>query len=239
MVGVSDLGVSAAAAKVDAVLTDIFAGAATVAGQVEDLLAAHGSELTTGELASIRPTLLEHLAHGRPALAGTGVIAAPGVLADQPRWLEWWRTLPGSNQPTQLSVDLDPHNVTGYEYTAAEWFDTPRRTGQRVVVGPYVDYAGTDEYLLTFAVPIRSGETFAGVAAADVRAAEFAETMLPLLENVGRNVALVNVFGRVIASTSPGALLGSLAPAGRPAEVVPDRQCWNGYAGLPWSLVRL
>lgn len=224
-----------AIARVDAVVRDVFAGVAVLCGLVEELYAraeSQGRLPTTGDLAAIRPTLLDHLARGDPPLAGTGVIAAPNALADQPRWLEWWRTPVGGSGPCPLTVDLDPQSIGGYEYTSAEWFSAPLRSGEPVVVGPYVDYAGTDEYILTFASPIKSGDRFLGVAAADIRAGDFERAMFPILDAVGPGSALVNGFGRVIASNTPDVILGSLLPADRGHRST-TLDC------APWTLVTI
>ncbi|MBN6041041.1 cache domain-containing protein [Amycolatopsis sp. 195334CR] len=234
-----DLDDRVATARVEALLNEVFAGIGALAAQVVALYERAGAEgraPSTTDLAALRPAILAHLRGPGPALAGTGVIMAPELLADEPRWLEWLRLPLGSSEPCPLSVDLDPHSVAGYEYTSTEWFSAPRRTGRRVVVGPYVDYAGTDEYILTFAEPIRSGERFLGVAAADIRATDFEQSMLPVLDATAPRSALVNGFGRVIASNSPDTLLGLLAPEARQECALPRGDAWADCDGLPWSL---
>lgn len=113
-----------------------------------------------------------------------------------------------------------------------------RRTGGRIVVGPYVDYAGTDEYILTFACPVTSAHGFFGVAAADIRASDFEQSMLPLLDAAGPRTLLVNDSGRVIASNTAAAIVGSLVPArDRRGSQVPPGSGSERCQGLPWSLV--
>ncbi|MPZ79172.1 MAG: hypothetical protein GEV28_01735 [Actinophytocola sp.] len=229
-----------AAATVEAVLRDTFTGIDTLRSLAVDVhrrAVAEGRAPTTTDLETIRPTVLEHLsAHDR--LAGTGVIAAPGTLADQPRWLEWWRRSQSDGVPRPLAVDLDPGNVGSYEYPLAPWFDVPYRTGRRVVVGPYVDYAGTDEYILTFAAPITSDAGFFGVAAADIRANDFERAMLPMLNTEGPATLLVNSTGRVIASNTPATIVGSMVRPGHGDRRELPGDDWSDCAGLPWFLVR-
>jgi hypothetical protein len=235
-----------AAIGVEAVLAEVFAGIAELgelAAALPRTASAEDRSPTTEDLATLRPAVLRRLDESEGLLAGTGVIAAPGVLADRPRWLEWWRRPCGAGRPCPLQVDLDPGSVAAYEYPAAEWFDVPRRTGRRVVAGPYVDYAGTDEYILTFAVPVHGDRGFFGVAAADIRASDFERTVLPLLESEGGATLLVNAYGRVIASNTPEAISGSLLPAegagaGKPLCRLPLAPRWADCVGLPWSLVR-
>ncbi|MFG3253548.1 cache domain-containing protein [Streptomyces sp. NPDC048172] len=234
---------AAARAAFEGVLREVFDGVAVLAGLAGALhraAAAEGRSPASGELAAIRPTVLARLTAPGGVLAGTGVIAAPDVLADRSRWLEWWR-LPHdrTGEPYPLSVDLDPYSVGGYEYPAAEWFEIPHRTGRRAVVGPYVDYAGTDEYILTFSAPVLGEAGFFGVAAADVRATDLERAALPLLHATGPGTLLVNLSGRVLASNTPAVVAGSLAPSGhRAGEALPSGEEWHECAGLPWSLVR-
>src|SRR3954469_6754367 len=67
-------------------------------------------------LAALRPLLCSRLTAGPlPALiAGIGFIAAPGLLADAPWYLEWWQENP-SGQPKQLLRDLDPASSAFYD----------------------------------------------------------------------------------------------------------------------------
>jgi hypothetical protein len=231
-----------AADKVETLLRDTFDGIEilrSLAIDVQRHALAQGRSPTTEDLSTIRPTIRAHLS-SHPRLAGTGVIAAPGVLADQPRWLEWWRRPPASTgDPLPLTVDLDTGNVGSYDYPLAPWFDVPNRTGRRVVVGPYVDYAGTDEYILTFAAPIASEAGFFGVAAADIRANDLERAMLPTLNSEGPATVLVNASGRVLASNTPTTIVGSMIhPGPGPHQRLPPGKEWADCAGLPWLLVR-
>lgn len=229
-----------AATRVETLLRDTFDGIDTLrrmAIEVHRQAVADGRAPTTADLSTIRPTVLAHLSsHAR--LAGTGVIVAPGVLADQPRWLEWWRRPTAAGDPLPLTVDLDTGNIGSYDYPLAPWFDVPCRTGQRVVVGPYVDYAGTDEYILTFAAPITSDAGFFGVAAADIRTNDFERAMLPTLNSEGPATVLVNATGRVLASNTPATIVGSMIPAGGTHQKLPPGEDWADCVGLPWFLVQ-
>ncbi|MFG2004451.1 cache domain-containing protein [Spirillospora sp. NPDC048911] len=228
-------------APVEALVRETFDGLDTLRSLIVDVhrrAVTEGRAPTTSDLASIRPTVLEHLA-SRRLCAGTGVIAAPGTLADQPRWLEWWRRPTTAGDLCPLAVDLDPDSIGSYEYPLAPWFDVPYRTGRRAVVGPYVDYAGTDEYILTFSAPITCDEGFFGVAAADIRATDFERLMLPLLNTEGPATLLINSTGRVLASNTPATIVGSIIrPDGRPRRELPHGPHWADYVGLPWFLVR-
>lgn len=243
MADAQDLDRTTVSARVCTVLDEVFAGIHVLTGLAAAVHAralADSRKPTTTELASIRSTVLEHLTQQEPPIAGTGVIAAPDTLADEPRWLEWWRTPYTSAEPERLTVDLEPGSISSYEYTSAPWFDVPRATGHRVVVGPYVDYSGTDEYILTFAEPVHVDDRFVGVAATDVRTTDLEQALLPALSAAGPRTLLLNAHGRVIASNTPDVIVGSLAPRDRGgADVALSGTAGEGCAGLPWSLVRL
>ena len=231
-----------AVTRVDGLLREVFSDIDVLRAQVVALCErarSEGRRPATTDLAEIRPAVLEHLSKAGGRLNGTGVITAPDMLADQPRWLAWWRKPGNSTEPRPLSVDLDPRHVGGYDYPVAEWFAVPQRTGHRVIVGPYVDYAGTDEYILTFATPIHACEEFFGVAAADIRATDFEREMLPILDSTGATTLLLNASGRVIASNTPATIIGSLVPAHwQERRELPVGPQWSDCGGLPWSLMQ-
>lgn len=135
-------------------------------------------------------------------ISGAGVIVAPGVLTNAPFWMEWWWAVP-DRDPETLRVNLEPAAPDFFDYTTADWYVTPERTGKRHIAGPYVDYVCSNEYAMTFAQPVRAGGKFVGVAALDVTVAGFEALALPALESLGEPATLVNGAGRVITSTSP------------------------------------
>ncbi|MFI6290575.1 cache domain-containing protein [Nonomuraea sp. NPDC050790] len=188
-------------------------------------VACYRPELSTADLVAIRPQIFGCLRRSPDVLAGAGLILAPGVLADRPRWLEWWQ----APDPTFLDVDLNPDSLDFYDYTAAEWFAVPERTRRRHVVGPYVDYGGTDTYMLTLTTPVEVERRFLGVVGADVRAARFEELLLGVLSACSAEVALVNAEGRVVAANSPRRPSGSLL-AMTGGDPLPS---------LPWRLMSL
>ncbi|MFS4095757.1 cache domain-containing protein [Streptomyces sp. AF1A] len=171
-------------------------------------VAAEGRRPASADLAALRPGL--HLRLVREELvSGVGFVAAPGLLADVPAWLEWWQSgADGDVRP--LLLDLDPGHSAYSDYTHWDWFALPRDTGRRAVAGPYVDYLCSDEYSLTLSEPVRIQGRFAGVAAADVYLRHFEAAVLPLLRSLPRPAHLVNARGRVAASADPAHLAGSL-----------------------------
>jgi hypothetical protein len=128
--------------------------------------------------------------------------------------------------------DLRPTSVGYYDYTTAEWFDVPRRTGRRHVVGPHVDVHGTGRYLLTFTEPVIVDGEFVAVAGADVPVRRFESYLLRALGRLPSSFLLLNDEARVVLSTAPQWLVGTLLPpdvlSAQPVTEVP---------GVPWRLL--
>ncbi|HEU0238768.1 MAG TPA: cache domain-containing protein [Micromonosporaceae bacterium] len=165
------------------------------------------------DLDALRYLIFDSLERHRGLVAGTGVITAPDLLIDAPRWLEWWWTK-ASGTPEELRVNLDPGAPDFFDYATTDWYAGPERSGRRHVAGPYVDYACTNDYAVTLSVPIRDDEAMIGVAAADVLVSSLEGRVLPVLAGLARPVALANAAGRVIASNSARCAPGYRLPAG-------------------------
>ncbi len=160
---------------------------------------------------------------------GLGLVVAPR--RELPLRLEWWQVDPDGGRLRTLEPDLKPASLGYYDYTATEWFDVPRRTGRRHVVGPYVDVHGTGRYLLTLTEPVMIDGQFAGVVGADVPVRRFETHLLEVLGRVPDPFILVNDEERVVLSTAPRWLVGELVPAaGVPSGHVGE------IAGTPWRL---
>jgi hypothetical protein len=189
----------------DGVLRSVERLSAHVVGLVRDA-AARGAQPAHEELAPLRLEILGVLGEHAPLVTGSGFVAAPGLLADAPLWLEWWQTGDGPD-PERLVVDLDSASRGFYDYTGRPWFTVPRDTHGPNVHGPYVDYHGTDQYILTMSTPVLDGEGFLGITGADLYLRRVEKTVLPLLP---AGAILLNSQGRVIISRSARHVTGSL-----------------------------
>jgi hypothetical protein len=218
-----------------------------------ELLARHRSarlarrRLRRGELAEMRPLLHAHLARHASLIAGTGVICAPGLLADAERWLEWWCSA-GSGPPRQLRVSLDPRDPEFYDYEEAEWYAAPLVTRARSVAGPFVDHSGTDQHIVTLTLPVHDEESWIGVAGADVCVGQLEPLVLRSLRRLDREAVLVNAEGRVIATNTARHLAGDLLPRRErrwldevPGEWAarPDGALLARDPRTPWALLEL
>lgn len=172
------------------------------------------------DLIDLRGAIADVIA--RPGLVnGAGVIVAPGLLADAPYWMEWWWATP--KEPEALRLNLEPSAPDFFDYTTAEWYAIPKRTGAKHIAGPYVDYACRNDYALTLARPVRAAGRFVGVAALDITASCLEHWIFPMLTSLAGRTTLVNAAGRVIVSTSaavwPGQRVSTAAgePLGEPS----------------------
>ena len=216
----------------------ISAAVAAVVEQVFDTVGElHGAALRSLRAGDPTGQALEEQVRdllGRSArlAVGLGLVVFAGAAARSPVRLLWWQLDPECGQLRALEPDLDPGSVGYYDCTATEWFDVPRRTGRRHVMGPYVDVHGTGRYLLTLTGPVLLSGEFAGVVGADVPVDRFETYLLRRVGPLRHSFVLLDVDGRVVLSTAPRWLVGDLVvPASNgppgPARTVP---------GVPWQL---
>lgn len=185
------------------------------------------------DISTLRPFIQDHLAAQTGVIVGLGLIVAPDLLADQPLRLEWWQSEPGQAAPVGLAVDLKQNSPGFYDYARTEWFAVPHRSGRRHIMGPYVDVHGTGRYILTFTVPVMSGDVFVGVAGADVSAPAFERRLIAEFPS-DTGILVANPEGRVVLSNCPRWVQGDrfAAPA-TPGSVTATQ-----LTDLPWRVWR-
>jgi hypothetical protein len=206
----------------------------TEALAVYEETASRGERLSSRDVRSLGPRIQELLQQHTDIITGLGVIVAPDLLVDEQHLLEWWQTEQGRTAPVALVVDLNPASLGFYDYAAAEWFDVPRRSGDRHIVGPYVDVHGTGRYVLTFTIPLMAGGEFLGVVGADVPVAWFESRLLGDLGH-DRAVVVLNAERRVVLSTSSRFLVGGLVPAGLSGPADQPLEAFD-VPNLPWQV---
>jgi DNA-binding FadR family transcriptional regulator len=165
---------------------------------------------TLVDLAALRPRIHATLHAFGDLAVGTGIVTAPGVVADAPYWLEWWWQQ-RDGTPEALRVNLDPNDPDFFDYTTEEWFDVPVGGRREHIAGPYVDYACTNQYTFTVSVPVFDGSRPLGIAAMDVLSDHVERRIMPALCAGPAPQVLLNANGRVIAASraepAPGARL--------------------------------
>ena len=212
-------------AEIERVLADVRGTAATVES-IAARTRASGHALVRDDLAIVRTWATHLLTDHAGLVAGAGVVLAPGVLSDAPRWIEWWWR--GASGPERLRVDLDPESAEFVDYTLMEWYCRAEHTRRWTITGPYVDYICTHEYTFTLSAPLYCEGRFLGVAGADILAAQVERLVLPDLARMERDAIVVSAAGRVIASNTSRVLPGEVAP---PGDVI------AGAAILPWRVL--
>ena len=199
---------------------DHFAGLVPLQAATRRALA---EEPTTAGMARlVAPVATRLLAHTDLAVVGAGFVAAPAALDDTAYWLEWWTADEPGDAPQRLVVETDPAGDTFRDWTTLPWFAVPATTGRRHITGPYVDYLCTDEYTLTFTMPVHRDEALAGVVGCDVyvrHVEQLAEGWLDLVEGPS---AFVSREGRVLVSSAPGVVTGDLLRS------LPLARLWEG-----------
>ncbi|MFW3169259.1 cache domain-containing protein [Geodermatophilus sp. CPCC 206100] len=220
-------GTALLAADVAAVVEEVFA-------EVHRLQAA--ALPVVRDLAGAGPGRLEDAARELLATPGQLAVGLGLIVAPRPEdgvglRLLWWQVDPAGGRLVALHPDLRPSSLGFYDYTSTEWFDVPRCTGRRHVVGPYVDVHGTGRYLFTLTEPVLHGGRFLGVVGADVPVSRFEASLLGLLGADVSPFVLVNDEGRVVLSTSAARLVGALL---RPDTDLPGEG--TPVAGVPWRL---
>jgi GntR family transcriptional repressor for pyruvate dehydrogenase complex len=142
----------------------------------------------------------------QPRLAGMGLALEPSAAG--PSWVWWQATVDG---PVPLLVNLDEGSAELYDYAHAEWFARPRASNRAWLAGPYVDFGGADDHILTFALPmvLEAGSEPVGVVGADVTVRQIEDSTAAALAALDRPAALVNRHGVVIATNSGAALPGT------------------------------
>jgi hypothetical protein len=194
------------------------------ARRVRDLVAerAAAGPLTDSRLQELRDEV-EGWLTGEDAAVGYGFIAAPGVVEGRQRYLSWFQT--GARGVRRLEVNLDLGDVNIYDYLEMDWFSKAHDERRAVVYGPWVDYLGSQQFVLTCTVPVVHDGEFLGVAGADLLVSTLEVELVPVLKRVAPDVVLLDERGRLVMSNSARWIPGDrVRPAdlGPVAELVPD-----------------
>jgi DNA-binding FadR family transcriptional regulator len=150
----------------------------------------------------VAQSLFSRLGDIDPVTHGLGVIAEVGVVPGHTYWLDWWHRTQTGNLERDTSHVTDPHRYDFYDYESREFIAHPRKDLLPWASGPYVDYGGVDDYLVTVSVPIVRDARFLGVAATDLLVASVEGVFAPWLAGAETPCLLLNAEDRVIVSNS-------------------------------------
>ena len=163
-------------------------------------------ELTPRDLRVVQSAADTFLAkHGTPEAAG--IILRPGIVRDEGD-IEWWKREP-SGPSSRVLFTLTPQTAGFYDFETLEWFRNVVDTGRPTLTGPYVDYAGMDQYILTMTVPFRDGKSIIGAAGCDIELHDLETAIMPILRRLGADAALVSQHDRIILGNSGRFLVGN------------------------------
>lgn len=138
---------------------------------------------------------------------GAGTFFAGESIEEGGRAFEWWfRNNSGAME--RLDADRTPGSNRYYDYEKLPFFSTAAATGEQTLWGPYIDYLGFEEYILTFAAPFSVHGNFTGVAGCDIRIKDLEPLLMPNLRAIPRDAAVINASNRVILGNSGMYLVG-------------------------------
>lgn len=192
------------------------------------------------DLEGLHPVISRTLEEHTGILVGAGFVTDRGFLADTSQWLEWLAVRDG--KVTQMHVILDVNDVANYDYLNSEWFGQPKRGAEVAVVGPYVDFGGINDYVVTITKPVRLDGRFLGIVGADL-SVDRVEGLLRRVTRtaVGLGAMVVTADGRLVASSIPGLFPGALL-RGVDLDVEDGGTSAQGLhvlhvKGIPWRLL--
>ncbi len=131
---------------------------------------------------------------------GVGMVAEVGVVPDRPYWIEWWLRTDAGPVTNNHHV-LDPLREDFYDYGSMEFMTRSRESRRSWAYGPYVDYGGVDDYIVTVAAPVVADDMFWGICCADVLVSDLESWLAPQLAE-SPEACLLNAEGRVVVSNS-------------------------------------
>jgi DNA-binding FadR family transcriptional regulator len=244
-------------ATVNALRLETLAGeGSTHAREVDPTLEALGSEVEQ-VIAAVRASLKgvvtrareivaasefdeSELRTGLARIAMAGVVASdldidgvafhtvPGLVPRHEYWMGWWRLT--KEGVVADALVLDRRRDDFYDYTAMEFWSGAQEGGF-YIQGPYIDYGGANDYILTFSLPAYIGDELVGVATADVQVAALEKRLARWL-TMSDGCAVVNAEGRIIVANLVRRMVG---------DVVRSRTAWRvlDVAGCGWSVMEV
>jgi len=178
----------------------------SVASLLERRLAGK-SQVNQAALVGLEDLAREFLMSNSGAV-GAGMFLARDSIAEGTRLREWWTRTP-DGALHRLDFDLTPGSRRFYDYEKLPFFSVAASTGEQTLWGPYVDYLGFEDYILTISAPFWVQGHFMGVVGCDIRLRDLEPRIMPTLRLVHGHAALINASNRVILGNSGMYLVGA------------------------------
>jgi hypothetical protein len=146
--------------------------------------------------------------------------------------IHWWYNGADSQDAMRpLAVGTQPQAFDFYDVAASEWWQNAAGSQRPTASGPYVDFSGTNAYIVTFSLGVRRADELLGTVAVDIAVGVLQGLWQDALLDLPRPTSVVDRQGLVIA-TNAGALLGSLVDL---EQVTGSRQ--QNISGTSWMLI--
>lgn len=149
------------------------------------------------------------LLRGRPRVNGAGLIFSRSARGEAKGVTEWW-VRDGDAGVSRYQFGVNPGSQRFYDYETLEWFTVSFTTGRPWLTGPYIDYLGVEEYIVTATVRATVHGRAVGVTGLDMTVADLERELLPLLRLARRPSALLNAHGGVVVSSTSRFASGDL-----------------------------
>jgi hypothetical protein len=194
------------ARAVASVLEPVFDRLDRVVPVIRDSCPPGGAGWSESHLGEAQRLMLDLMAPDA-AQVGFGFVAAAGVVDGLDRYMLWWQQHEG--RTSRLRLNFDRSSIDVYDYVEMEWFQYQAAGPRRVTFGPYVDYSGSELYIVTATVPVEVEGRFVGVVGADLLFEELERRLVDVLRRADTEAVVVNAERRVIAANSARWVLGS------------------------------
>ncbi len=111
-------------------------------------------------------------------------------------------------------------DVAGYyDFVTHRWFADVISSGKPAIQGPYLDYAGLDQYIMTSMVPLSLSGVVIGTAGCDTEIRALETVMMPILRQIPADAALLSELDRIVVGNSGRFVVGNRVKD-LPAEAV-------------------
>ena len=138
---------------------------------------------------------------------GAGAVFSREATGSAEGNLEWWVRDPEQGI-ARMTFGTNPTGDRFYEYEQLEWFERAFGKLKRAIAGPYIDYLGIDEYIVTCVTPLFTNGQAVGVVGCDIRMRDLERTLLMPLRQIPGDAAILNPHRNVLVGNSGRFLSG-------------------------------